>query len=135
MEFALTAPMAVALGLAALLGLSLGVMACGFYANRRLEAALGALDPKGSIAQQLTKERGDYVNQIRDLAKEVSALEKSAGGITRKLEDLTKTINADIDNPETFKPLRDLKLSADARAPAAAPPLAFAFEPYHRHLS
>lgn len=103
--------LAIALGLAILLGVSLGIMGSAAYANRRLRRITAGLDANGTILQQLAHERALYVNELVDLIAETKRLHDSAGVMLSKMQDLKRAIDASINDTTPFAPLRELKLT------------------------
>lgn len=108
-------PILVALALAVLLGVSIGVWASGIYANWRLRKILSALDPNGAIMRQLNHERALRVNKLYDLVEEMKEVHVSAGGVIRKLDELQLEILSTINEPGALRPLRQIRLNAEPR--------------------
>jgi hypothetical protein len=104
--------LAIAIGLAVLLGVSFGIIGAAAYANWRLRRITAGLDANGTILQQLAHERALYVNELVDLIAETKRLHASAGGVVRKMEELKRAIDASINDTTPFAPLRDLKLKS-----------------------
>jgi hypothetical protein len=94
--------LAIAAGLALLLGVSLGIMGSAAYANRRLRRITAGLDANGTILQQLAHERALYVNQLVDLIADTERLHRSAGIMLGRMQELKKAIDDSINDAAPF---------------------------------